>query len=589
MNPQIVIFAITSAIKLGKKINETLIDETRGRYLSFPVGDFGGVTSSQAEFFFKQDKYKILISPDGPYAGLEGDDLVKAYKSFLQLKKELGKESDESVELLANYHRIEQWKKGRGAKHPAQRIVGTIIEIGIDYYTANPPAISKNSNANKIIAAFIQGLGDVKFAEGDDILKDVAQSTLGTALQVLGDQSNLISNDERIQVLIGGVTTALYQDLKKSGVDVRIKREKLFKRLSGSILRGGATAVSGNINLFLPSESGKPDGRKVVQAAVLEILGGIQNQESLFTPEMLEGVTHSALKVVAENPQIVGDDAFLQILISNTLGALTKGDGKKIFSEDSVALILRESLETVGDNAHLLIDPGNPHREFASDTVAALSTGIAAGLKGTQVSVKDLMSTTLLAEMTSILLTQVAKNPDKLLGGKDVDPKNKVLAQIIGSVSAVVAKDPKRLGDGETYLELLEVALSVTLKNTDKLLNLDTNSPKDNLLYKVLQQMSEIVLANDIRNLVDPEVWVDMVQRVLPIVSSNVGVISQRPLVKTAVKQALQLASAGLSDNLNGENLSGAVAEILKALIKQPNASDSELETLVKKFVAEYI
>jgi hypothetical protein len=589
VDPQLIIFAITSAIKLGKKINETLIDETRGRYLSLPIGDFGGRTSAQAEFFFNQERYIKLISPGGPYVGLEGDELRDAYTTVLQLEEELGQGSNESVEILVNYHQIEQWKKGHGPKHPAQRIIGTIIEIGIDYYTANPPAISKNSNANKIVAAFIQGLDDVKIAEGDDVLKNVAQSTLGTALQVLGDQSNLLTNDKRVQVLIGGVTTALYQDLKESGVDVLIDKENLFERFSGSILRGGATAVSENINLFLPIESTEVNGKLVIKAAVLEILGGIQKNEDLFTPDMLEEVALSALKVVAENPEIVVRDKFVEKLISNTLTALTEGEGKKLFSNDSVALILRESLETVGQNAHLLINPDNPYREFASETVSALSTGLAAGLKGSNVSVKDLISTTMLVEMTSILLTQVAKNPDKLLGGKNVSVEKKILTQIIGSVSAVVAQDPKRLGNGETYLELMEVSLAIAVKNVDKLLKLDTTDPKDNLLYQVLQQISEVVLTDDDRNLVDPEVWVEIVQQVLPIASSNVGAISGNPLVQTAVKQALRLASAARSDNINGENLSGVVAEILKSLIGDSSITAADIEKHVKKFLAQII
>lgn len=92
---------------------------------------------------------------------------------------------------------------------------GTVVEIGIDYFVANPQALGKDSSARRVVAAFLVGINDVDFAEGESI--DVVGDVLMAALKVLGDNATLVSNDTRIHVLLGGVTDALRNDLKEAG------------------------------------------------------------------------------------------------------------------------------------------------------------------------------------------------------------------------------------------------------------------------------------------------------------------------------------------------------------------------------------
>jgi hypothetical protein len=42
MNPALVLFAIEAGIKLGRKVNEVLVDETAQRPLLLPLGDLFG-------------------------------------------------------------------------------------------------------------------------------------------------------------------------------------------------------------------------------------------------------------------------------------------------------------------------------------------------------------------------------------------------------------------------------------------------------------------------------------------------------------------------------------------------------------------
>ena len=54
IDPQLVIFAVEAGVKLGRKMNEVLVDETSQRPLVMPLGDlFGSVTEAEAMRFLQ--------------------------------------------------------------------------------------------------------------------------------------------------------------------------------------------------------------------------------------------------------------------------------------------------------------------------------------------------------------------------------------------------------------------------------------------------------------------------------------------------------------------------------------------------------
>ena len=68
--------------------------------------------------------------------------------------------------------------------------------------------------------------------------------------------------------------------------------------------------------------------------------------------------------------------------------------------------------------------------------------------------------------------------------------------------------DPARLTHGEGLLELVQTALRVSVRNADKLLDLDSEDPKTNLLFRVTQEIAEAALeAPNTRMLLSREVF----------------------------------------------------------------------------------
>lgn len=211
MDPTLVIFAIEAAVRLGRKLNQILIDETHERPLVLPLGDLhADIGIVDAIEFFDRTENQHLTEEGGPYHDLGDAELQKAYATLKVLDERIGGRGDtlaEATDTVEKLHRFEQLNEGFGANPPVQRVLGTIVEIGIDYFAANPQALGKESNGRKVLAAFITRLDDIDFAEGSRHV--LVSRVLLAALRVLDEEVSLVDDGERLQALLGGVTKAV--------------------------------------------------------------------------------------------------------------------------------------------------------------------------------------------------------------------------------------------------------------------------------------------------------------------------------------------------------------------------------------------
>ncbi len=181
-------------------------------------------------------------------------------------------------------------------------------------------------------------------------------------------------------------------------------------------------------------------------------------------------------------------------------------------------------------------------------------------------TVKDLLSPTQVTQLVSILFNEIARHPEHLLGDNVEDPKKTALAQILGSVARALGDDASRLVTGEGFLELLHIAITVALQNSDKLLDLDSTNPDTNLLFEVLKQtIAAINPTSDTRGLVGRDVFLDIVERILPLVSANLeAILNGAPTaIKETVSKALELATGVLENRINGANLPILIEQLL--------------------------
>jgi hypothetical protein len=559
-------FGIEAGVKLGTKLNDVLVDATVEKPMLLPVGElFGSVTEDDAIEFF--DDHPELTAAGQPYHRLSRADKLKAYKTLKQIDDRVvgsGSVSSEAIQIVSNLQKLQQYKQGFGSKPALQRVVGTLVEIGIDYFVAHPEAIGANSKERKILQAFVESLDEVNFAEGTrtEIVSDV----LVSALDTLQANRSLIADDARLQALLGGVTNALLVDIQTAGsIGAMKRREDFVRRIGSSILKGGAQAFSQNIDLFLTDD---PNAKQLVSSTLTQLLEGVHGKENLFTNESLELLFHSALRAVAENAKVFSDDAVLQELISRTVTAMTDATGRKVFSAETVSAVLGEALSVAAENIETLIDPANPQKQLLANATKAVAQSLSGALAGGG-TVKDLLSRQQLVSLMGVVFKEVANHPEQLLGDAPLGDRKAPLAQIIGSVARALGNDPHRFVNGEGFVFLVETVMQTAAKNADKLLNLDTTNTRDNVLFAVIQQTVDGILdTGDPRKLLNREVFLDLAEQILPVVSANLAGLEETPqAVRDAVAAVLGLSQGELKGRINGANLPTLIVELLTEVL----------------------
>jgi hypothetical protein len=226
----LVIFAMQAGVKLGRKLNEVLIDETQARPLFLPLGWLGGIDIERADALEYFLNHPELTTVGAPYVGLNDDEKVQAYKSIIRVDARLGGLTDsreDALEVVMGLHQYRQFKEGFGPQHPLKRILGTVVEIGIDYFAANPQLIagSAPSPERKLLVAFVATLDDISFSEGTS--KQIVAGLFRSTLETLHQNVALVDDDERVQALVGGITKALVDDLEALEDQPRSSNERI--------------------------------------------------------------------------------------------------------------------------------------------------------------------------------------------------------------------------------------------------------------------------------------------------------------------------------------------------------------------------
>jgi hypothetical protein len=562
INPSTVIFAIQAGIKLATKVRQIAIDKTSEKALITPAGMLVGdeLESAASDFF---DKHPEL-------APANESDQVETYQAIMQIESGA---TQNVREMLKQLGPISQVKAGTGSRPAMQRLLGTVAEIAVDYFTLHPDKLSRNQGSRQVLAAFISRLDDVEFSEA--VPRDLIEQVMHASLSTLGDQVTLIDDDRRVQVLIGGVTQALlgdYDQLVKA--TDQIQRGQLIKRISTSIMRGGAAAFTGNVDLFMPGDA---KATLVVKSTLTGIVKGIEGKEDLFTNESIELIYQNALVAVAENSSVFTDGVLLSSMIKNTVAALTSKGAQAVFGQETVSAIVQAALVTVTENIETLVDVDSPEKQVLAEAVTALANGLGQKLAG-KASVRELLSKKQLVELTSAVFAEVARHPEQLLHRVGDDELRTVLAQIVGSTAKALGDDPKRLVNGASYVTLVQAALKTGLLNADKLLNLDTTRVSTNILFQVIKEAADVVSQHpDPRRLVSREVFVTTVTGILPIVSANLDPLLGKRVkepVKATVRIILDQASSGALENfVNGDNLAPLIQQILLSVLREELAT----------------
>jgi hypothetical protein len=584
IDPGVALFAIEASVRLGRKLQQTLVDETAERPLLMPLGDlFGSVTEAEAMRFYTVEQPE-LIEPGGVCHAFRDDRLrlIEFYRALRGVESHAAMAGDPRAQrrrLAGQLSALDQFDRAFESLHPARRILGTVVEIGMDYFAAHPEAMGRESTARGIVGAFVAGLTDTEFAEGTG--REVLGNLLSAALRSLESHAELVEDHPRLTGMLGGVSGAVAEELRLAvAEESMLSRQQLLRRIGASLIRGVASAFDKDL-LLVPSNHGV---RGMIQSVMGQVLGAIRDHGDLFAAETVEAIVQSALRTAAENPSLLTGGRQLERLIGEAVVVLADGTWDRLFAKTTAGAVLVKALDVTREYRHTLVSRRSPGTVLPARALAALVEGLSARQAGPG-GLERLLSSGQVVELAGVVVRESARDPEHLLGTGTGD--RTVLARVIASVARALGNEPERFTDGDGFIRLVQLALGVTVDNA-ALVDVDSASPTGNRLYRILRQIVAALARAKISGAsINPGTFKEIVERVLPLASANYGALGAKAgIVGAGLDAALALSRTSLAGRVNGGNLGVLVEHLLNlALWDELDLEDLEAMELEARTV----
>jgi hypothetical protein len=483
-SPQIVLFAIQSAVKFGAQMRAAYVDSTRNRELVLPLLDFmsaddpaAGGSPAARTFFLRKTiaepkRLRELIDKMKREEDLdeaENQELVGFHREF-QIRAFQGnyvRASDGSLvskDALENLLSIRQWDRDPNPS-ALQRLAGSLVEIGIDYF-AGPGAEKLSSKHAAAMKALFTGLDGIAFAV--EPLEDLPQKLFTITLETVSANPQVFSGDADTQTLIAAATRGLLtdvnarmqgaNDLQKEGV--RAWGETVFR----SLLSSTGTLLLQEPQRFLGTKAGTQSALvSTVGNAVLElVLNAPEDTKQVFTREALEKISLAALRTVAQDPQFAKKKPRLQALIAQLADDLGRIDGilRTASLPDVMALVLDY---TAGNFALLWPETDDPKKNLAltaaRQTLALLLRKPAPGERWTfEFGREEALI------VVDAVLNDFVRNPGWLVRQAKLDPH---LETALAGVVAVLRRRGDERLSGQLAVDILLSALQAAASRSE--------------------------------------------------------------------------------------------------------------------------
>lgn len=440
LTAEAIVFAINSAIKLGRNVQRAYAKSLKSKELVLPLPAFiGEPTVMRAEEFFLKDDdreggmqfvrrierlhklHETNIS-DGLGAS-ERDEYVSYYKLFKDLLTEDQIKTDDTrihTEDMVALLRIRQWESGKEPPTtPLQLVAGTLVEIGIDYFNQIPGALNTGSAHGRVIKSFFSAIDEVTFSDAVEFKSSaerVVPKLFISVAEAVGELSSEISADPKLQDFIKATSKGIAQDIFKrsrAGGDEEeaVRWGQLILR---SMVKNSGHYVFNSAGELFGTNDGESLLIQSTGMAFLEVILDAPNDEfnlkGAFSTDTLDKVVRAALGAVADCPELIekrneGVKAIIRG-VARTLAAHPVLKNRPDLLPELVRLIL----EHTAQNLDLLWGPerGNGEHLLFIGLQQILAEISRPPLQGKW---RPRLTKTQLLDITSNLLDDVVKNP----------------------------------------------------------------------------------------------------------------------------------------------------------------------------------
>ena len=524
----IIMLGIVSGIRLAEQGRRAYAEATIERELVLPLPNFNpDVTVGVATNYFLGSKHveengwlKALYEKvaHGVPSEEEEKEFIVAYQEFKILDDVKngvikGSESALSREALVALVTVRQFARNRSPYPRAfQRVLGSLIEIGIDYFAHVPGALDEKSSSGRALKGFLKCIDDLDFAQSS--AQEVARNLFFAALETIGETPSLLGADDKAEKLIEAVSRGLVKDLREriekvaaTDLSKQEKFEMWGQLVLRSVLSNAGTTILSNPGTYLGVAG--VDRQALASSVGTCVLDAILDEETidlsrLYSRETLDRLVKTALVTISEYPGILGvDHKGLQRVLGQVAGDLS--GAAKVLCPDILPEMMRLVLEKSALNMDLLWpeefrkDPARHLMIIASrELLEKLSEPPAPGDWWT-----PSFSKTQLLEIAEVVLDEVVQNPDWLV--KRAAGKNTILGDALEVALASLRKIPPGRISTETGVQVLKAAIKGVALRREFLNRMKFKDEEKEALGILLDMLVECLLSEQ----VDPKVrWV---------------------------------------------------------------------------------
>lgn len=478
---ELVIFGIKSGIKLAQQGRQAYVEATMDRSIMLPLPEFSVATSvgNADGFFYGEGRPFIGRIPrlrelyeisTGSARTLSDDEKTEYLDLFADCSREqsvrvkglTGEELFQSRDTLLSVLSVRQWAAGkRPSPSTAQRVIGTLIEIGVDYLSTAKGVIDERSSAGKALKGFLSAVDDISFSE--EGLDEIAGSLFIALLETVEKNPALLDADERTEKLVLSVTHGLVGDMQKrmealagSDLEKRASVREWGQLIFRSVLSSAAETVLSDQPLFLGiTDEGRQAVVRTISLSLLDLVTAddMVDFKALFSRRGLEKVTKAALRAVAENPDVFGsDNQGFQLIVKQVAQDLS--ELPFLFAQGIVPEAVRIIIEKTALNSELLWPEefrNEPARHLlvtaVKETLLVMSRKDAAGKTWAALKGSDLL------DILGAVTDEVVQNSDWLL--KAADSKHPLLAEVVAAALDALRKIPNHRLDSAALRAIL--------------------------------------------------------------------------------------------------------------------------------------
>jgi len=481
---ELILFGIKAGIKLAQQGRQLYVEAAIDNELVLPMLNFDqDPTVGVADGYFNgagrsdlnnnpvlRELYDISMHQTRPLTDAEKRRYLAFYldckcTADLAAGRVTGGDTGLTREALLSIVQVRQWANRQSPfPSPQQRIIGSLIEIGIDYFVDMPGAVNEKSASGRALKGFLKSIDDVDFAQ--EKVHILLQDLFLAAVETIGQNPDLLNADRKTEKMVQAIATGLIQDatdrieaLAGQDLDLRESVQAWSQLVLRSVLAHAGEVIFAGPDFYL--EIDDPAHQALIGSVGQSLLNVILDSKEIdltrvISREGLDTIVKAALKTLAEHPELLGtDNRGLEQILSQMAGALANSTtvlGPAIVPE-VMAMVLDKSAGNLdylwpekfrNDPAkHLLITA-------ATETLTLLAEA-ATGAGQAPLCKRQL------SRLLDFVLDQVVENPAWLTAAAGTE--GSILAAAIeAALSAAGNIDDGRI-NAKTLLNLMETTI----------------------------------------------------------------------------------------------------------------------------------